>query len=518
MGTSHFSALSFKDVDGVGASTIRNANSFAINSVVTSGDSTANMGYDFSASFAGATGDSSLSNYGFQFWFQLFLGVPISWTNTAVPQKGTDHLVDVQLPQILALSPRPKLVLTRIGINDGSFTGDVSVANLTKFYNALKAAGIKWGVATVSPIESMTSSKARYSIIDKYIRNLAKNDPDNVKVEDINSLMANGSNVDGGAWDSASGFQVTYDGTHQNLTGALQQGKYMAHLYSPWFQVIAPVPISNGDDQNIIFNPGLGIGLTGGTSGVLATGGTGSIADNWGTSRSNAAISAHKVYRVFSVAQTLKVGDTARVGGRYKVSGVSGVHYICVTAGAAVVTLPSSTTLYADNVQPDAGTGPVFLVLPANDSDNRTRDPYRGHPYWSLYLECGNGAGGDPANTFLSLFQSITTKFTAGDRLQAMLYLEMLDTPWNGFALRLEGKDSGNAKVHDSHAPSYNLPNSNALEPNLRGLLASRDNFVVQPTETSFLFRFALYNFAGTQKVRCLVHHPAVVNLGPVTA
>jgi hypothetical protein len=178
-----------------------------------------------------------------------------------------------------------------------------------------------------------------------------------------------------------------------------------------------------------------------------------------------------------------------------------------------VVVLPSGTTLFAET-QPDAGTGPIFLTLPANDLDkNPLTNPWYGIPFEAQFIELTDTTS---ANTAMSLVATaVTTGFAVGDRIQATCEIEVLGSAWQAWSLRIVATTAGAAKTNDSFGPSYNIANTLLLDDNIAGLSSTPHDYVVPANTANLTWRLYLYNRAATITSRFLIHHPTLINLGP---
>lgn len=464
------------------------------------GDSITAMCWDYSVAFNGVVGDTSLSNYGWLFWWKFFTRAPLKFTRYAVAGKTSADVVAEQLAT--AIAANHDIYTLEIGINDAAISGSQTLENVTTVYRAVRSAGKKLLIWTATPIESFSTSKNRFSVFNAGIRALALSDPACVKVMDAKSAMSNPGSTDGAAYDAATGFDLTYDQTHPNATGAMILGRLAALTAAPWTGVHHIGPHSNGDAKNLLANTALG-----GTSGTLPAGGSGVVANSWTATRSASTVTT-TCYKVKSIPRVLEVGATPALGTRCKILGITDYHYIVIATGTAVTTLPSSTVLFSET-QPDGAGGTQFLTLPANDKPGMV-SPFRGIPFESQYIDVVDST---TTNTSVNLNQAVTTGFAVGDNVRASCEIEMLESPWQAFALRISAITAGSVKTNDSFGPSYNVSNASLIEPNLAGLCETLDDYQVPANTASLIFRLYIFNRSANIHTRLLVHHPAMENL-----
>jgi lysophospholipase L1-like esterase len=208
-----------------------------------------------------------------QGWANLNLGQRLGTpTIFAVSGKQAFEVLSEQLPQVLAMNPKPAWCHVLVGTNDlNNGRTDVQIiADLTAIYTGLISAGIRPIAGTILPRTGLTGTKIDYHHkVNAWLRRYCPT-KGIVLIDYFTPL----TNVDG---TPKTGVHV--DGLHPTVYGAGLMGTAFAKSMSPLLPVLDRLPASNAESPKacLVSNP-----LMAGTAGVkYDAGGTGTMADSW---------------------------------------------------------------------------------------------------------------------------------------------------------------------------------------------------------------------------------------------
>lgn len=232
------------------------------------------------------TGTSPSLQRGANGWLwhaNIALGDALRMTSClAISGKRADQVLSEQVPQVLALSPRPTCCTVLAGTNDLTASRTVAQiqADLLAIYDALTAAGIVVVAGLITPRSSYISSITQ---INRWIKTLATTRRGFIAVDWFTPLSdATGAPASG----------MLHDGLHPSHSGAAVMGKALASALRPVVPHYDPFPMP-GEALNLLAN-----GMMTGTSGTKGTGITGGLATSWTIARTGSATAvASKVAR-----------------------------------------------------------------------------------------------------------------------------------------------------------------------------------------------------------------------------
>lgn len=185
------------------------------------------------------------------------------------------HMLGTQLPQILALNPRPGLCILETGPNDakGAVTAATQKANITAILDALQAVGIHVVALTGTPSNLIDTSSERgvFFEVNDWLRALPYSRPGltvvdvypHIALPALNSATAT-------AWNTG----YSTDLTHPVPLGAVEMAKPIADAINKLFPKRIPLVAGGGDPRELLPNPMM-VGDTAGlATNVAAVGGT----------------------------------------------------------------------------------------------------------------------------------------------------------------------------------------------------------------------------------------------------
>lgn len=297
----------------------------------------------------------------------------------AVGGKRLDQVLTEQIPQVLAMSPRPAYVYMECGYND--FNQGATLAQViqrwTDIYTALFSAGIKLIGNTSLPGSSLPAYGA--TAIQQYNQYLLDQ---NAKRRGVYYWDAVPAIV-----DTATGMFVadcTYDGIHCNSKGAWKVAARGAKLLEDQLNGFDTAALASNTTQ-LMGNP-----MGAGSSGTAGTAITGQVPTVWeaGCNGGGAATLSKVPGPLGRASTSTRVaitsapanaytyiepgrcyfmkwvsGGTATAGYRLRPPTKNGVHYLCITGGALAATAdPTATwsTTLGDRIT--SGTA-VFAVV-----------------------------------------------------------------------------------------------------------------------------------------------------------
>lgn len=202
-------------------------------------------------------------------WCNVFMGQKFEvLRNLAVGGTNTEYTL-LNVPYAIAYNPDYAVVM--VGANDliGTPT-ETLIARQLAIYDQLREAGITVVAIPIIPNSNITDSVT----LDKYDGSKAAildycNTHDKAIYADVGMSL-----LDTGASYPVLRAEVTEDGVHPNVTGAIIMGQSLATILSQepgWTRLFDPMSI-----DNLIIN-----GALGGTSGDLWGNCTGEVADGW---------------------------------------------------------------------------------------------------------------------------------------------------------------------------------------------------------------------------------------------
>jgi len=215
-------------------------------------------------------------------------------SNFAVSGKRADEVLAAQVPQVLALDPRPAFCTVLAGTNDltqGRTSAQI-IASLDDIYTALTDAGIIVFAFTVPPSDTEydATETTRLHAVNDWIKAQprARN---GVYVTDAHTILTAKAAPDGGP---ITGVLADEAGVHIHPTskGAALVGAGLAQIMAPLFP---PVDVFPGPGNPNNLGPGPFMVGTGGSKGA---GVTGNVATGWDASPIGAcSVVASKVAR-----------------------------------------------------------------------------------------------------------------------------------------------------------------------------------------------------------------------------
>lgn len=186
-----------------------------------------------------------LADEGYLSWLVHRLGGRLQYVERAAAGGWrTDEILAVQLPLVVARTPKPTYVVVLAGVNDVSqlIATSTIIANLTTIYRRLRAVGIVPVCAAIPPISTSAANRAKVAAINTWIANHAKTN--GYLFVDIHAAL-----IDPATGSYASAY--TSDGTHPNPLGAKVLGYAIADALSPYLPPWTP-PLTNYDGDTSI--------------------------------------------------------------------------------------------------------------------------------------------------------------------------------------------------------------------------------------------------------------------------
>ena len=168
--------------------------------------------------------------YGYFTWAQVRAnGHFFLLKNAGVAGEKTDQIL-ARVASVIALNP--DLCIVEGGANDvpAGYTSAQTIANLTSIYTALRSAGIRVVVTTVTPrVKSVDTAEhlATLNTINRFVRDYALDNKD-VILCDWYQCLADA--------DGKSTTTFTNDGTHPNVAGAWRMGKKLYDAINAVYQ------------------------------------------------------------------------------------------------------------------------------------------------------------------------------------------------------------------------------------------------------------------------------------------
>lgn len=191
--------------------------------------------------------------------------------NYAVSGTRSDEALNSQLPQVLAMNPRPGYCAVMSGTNDinQGYTDTQVIASLTSIISQLLTANIRPIVGTITPRTGFAGAQITYHHkVNAWLRaNVAK--LGGILV-DWNPILANS--------DGTPATNVLQDGLHPTPYGAALMGKVFYDAVKNAIPEAPKLPGSNAESPNPVLNTNP---LMTGTTGTVASGGTGSAATSF---------------------------------------------------------------------------------------------------------------------------------------------------------------------------------------------------------------------------------------------
>ena len=222
------------------------------------------------------------NDWGWVAWFRRLLAqheIEIEHGDIyAVASMGTTHLLNTQLPAVLA-DGGYDAVFTMIGTNDLGSAVDIK-SNLTAFHHALRDAGVISVALPVLPHSSPNSySTTLQRQVDDVNRHLQSLCADGGMLRFVNTVP---DFMDGSTGDAVTGY--LRDGIHMTKQGAKVFAESVYDGVPDFFVKANPMfPVVNNLYDETTYPRGdfLANGRMLGDSGILQNGATGDVADNW---------------------------------------------------------------------------------------------------------------------------------------------------------------------------------------------------------------------------------------------
>lgn len=246
----------------------------------------------------GAYGNSFRRTYGYMTWAAMRLGQSLSdLGNFGVPGERSDQIA---ARFGTALATGAGIVGLLAGTNDviQGRTLSQAQASITTMLDAARAGGRLLVIGTVPPSNGLSSGQKTMLLdLNDWIRRLPATRGSSVLVVDFFRVLVD----DAGLFDAAA---VQADGIHPNSGGAARMGKLWAETVAPFLPDVDRLETSAANSSaalaiaraNYLANP-----LLTGTTGTLAGGATGAVADAWSIRSLNGvgtiALAAGKVAR-----------------------------------------------------------------------------------------------------------------------------------------------------------------------------------------------------------------------------
>jgi lysophospholipase L1-like esterase len=201
---------------------------------------------------------------------------------TGISSMGSVHLLNVQVPQLLAVKPRPNIAMVQIGTNDNGVLAPAdTVANVLASVRKLNAAGILVFLLSVVPQGTWNNARKQWAAeVNRQYWLMAHDPALAVQFVDLNPTYINYAT---GSPIAAMQFS---DLVHDTPTGGLTKAQKILPALEPFLpQGSELLPITTAD----IFDPAnaptgnmLDNGLFTGTAGTLSgAGASGQVASGW---------------------------------------------------------------------------------------------------------------------------------------------------------------------------------------------------------------------------------------------
>ena len=201
---------------------------------------------------------------------------------TGIAAMGTAHLLAVQVPQLLGLSPRPTIAMIQIGTNDnGNLTVAQAVNNVLAAVRMLNAAGIRVFLLSIVPQGTWNNARKQWAAeVNRHYWLMAHDPTLAVRFVDLNP-----SYIDYGTGSPIAAYQYS-DMVHDSPTGGLVKAQAILPALEPCLpQSSEFLPMTNADAYDPVLAPGgnmLDNGMFTGTTGSLfGSGASGQVATNW---------------------------------------------------------------------------------------------------------------------------------------------------------------------------------------------------------------------------------------------
>lgn len=203
--------------------------------------------------------------------------------------KSADVLA-TQVPLVLAMNPRPDLVLLKVGTNDlPTVPVATTTANIAQIFDTLNSYGIPVLVTTVIPrgTGSMFTADVRksHAHLNRWLWQQARDTTRRVYFADPTPDMLD--------YSTGSGVTALYwDHVHTNSRGGYQMAKAAAAVVNNLFPPVQWLPAYIADTYDATYNPSGNLvtnGMLTGTAGTLTNGAAGTAPTSWTLTRSNAA-------------------------------------------------------------------------------------------------------------------------------------------------------------------------------------------------------------------------------------
>jgi hypothetical protein len=384
--------------------------------------------------------------------------------------KTLDNVLADQVPQVLALNPRPAFAFMECGHNDiapslGNKTAAATITSWQAVRDALAAGGVALIGSTSLPSNLITTAAAlkHLATYNRYL--MAQN-----------GVQRGVMYFDGhaAAVDPATGqflAALTYDSVHANYQGAWNVARVGFAMLD---QIIPKYPRFTSQPNNysqLVINP------TGnGSAGTIAGGATGTPPTSWAATSAGAGAAA-----ISKVARSdFKTGEVTRL--TFSAGTVPG-DYIAIEGGRPQLRAWAANTarVLNERVKPSTANGRHYIVTTAGTSANAA-DPTGG---WSTTVGAVVTDGGQTLLCVESIDVGDTVEFVA----------EIAAQNFNGavgsIRLELEFRTSGSALISTAKGnyadATYTLPSS-AVQTGLPVVLRTLP-FVVPATTAFYVAR-----------------------------
>lgn len=339
-------------------------------------------------------------------WVEFLSGGAVSAPiahNVAISGAGSDSLLNVQVPQLLALSPRPTHVVIQTITNDATAVSlATQKANLSAVITLLLEGGVVPVFLTDAPRTLATWTTAARNVsynMNRWLETVARNL--GAVVIDTRPVLVDPANANG---DPLSGY-VQVDGIHPTYLTAFETGK----LIVAYFQSIGlsnptrrasqaePYDATNNPNGNFFPSGGLFVGSGGtntgtGASGTVPSGWNNRVVSGTGTSVSSlvaradggpgnwwsvdVACSADMVVRLSPTttivpSEGYSAGDLIEMSGDVAVVGATGLRYVQM-----LLQDYDGTTIYRQSIDfKGAQIGAQWYNMPAAFAGRLHTDP-----------------------------------------------------------------------------------------------------------------------------------------------
>ena len=315
-----------------------------------------------------------IARYDYAGWFvalNQYLGAPFD-IRANFGTGGVDSSVVryVQLPQALALNPRPALAVLDVGYNNFVTDGKAEqvIADVTAIAASLYAAGIRVIIANSIPGDTVGVSGSKYAnqcAYNRWLLNTGAQLPGVVGVLDLHSLVMDPTTgVLRASYKDAVGYHLNASGSGVAGIGAAPTVNRLAK------PTTAPFLGAFDATAQLMGNPR----LVGSTATGIGAGTTGTLPNNHTSGRSGTAAGAFS-----QVARP----DTL-TGTRTRIAHTGGARGDTVTLGAAnfnLVSYAASTFYnYPDRIRPTVPNGRQYLVTNTGGYTDAGTDPTASWP------------------------------------------------------------------------------------------------------------------------------------------